>query len=51
MDVWCTVLHHMCTSMYVYVHILNNEIQSKKFEVEKTDNNIEEIKLLRLYVK
>ena len=33
----------MCTSMYVYVHILNNEIQSKKFEVEKTYNNIEKV--------
>ena len=29
--------------MYVYVHILNNEIQSKKFEVEKTYNNIEKV--------
>ena len=40
----------MCASIYVYVHILNNEIQSKKFEVEK-NYNIEKIKLLRLYIK
>ena len=39
----CTVLHHMCMSMYVYIHIENNEIQSKRFEVEKNYNNIGEI--------